>query len=1305
MMTSSSEQIDEIVEPMALKCPATLADGRSRTGPRLAVAAFILPLAFLLTTNSLFAQERYFVRAGSRDNQLPITVRNRHDVLPMNRVQVAVPRAPTLLTNLRVEPGVIDVLPPRGSQELILHFDVPSGAEPGQQEELSLGLSSETDLSFDPQVTVTIAITDRSVVEVCALTEATPLEVEDADAGDFCDADIERVLHYDRRALFLTPSRHVPAEGPGGFAYRVLDPDGDVLWRGQFANEQQSPRLSIARAKEGSPGKFVTLLSPRFFDIRRDTPPQTTGPQNYRVESSSIKMEPTGVLGQGELRPVPVGDWEEEGSFELWDARLYFQGFVAEEIREKPLPLGFENGTLSVSDPLVAGTKVTLDLLAEWAGGGAGRRTAARLQLQFPEALNPGYTEMGALQVDFRHSESGKGPNYYPIYFVAGANLLVPINEVPPERRLVTGAAIPKAWAAGDRSGVRSERASGNGQFAWPQDREPDLLASLPTEYRGVLHLRRGSPRDQFGSPPRLLPAHLHDQDTIWVIPVFYHLSVETASNYIREPIVRNWGYAVYAPLPGVYDGPSPLGDPGPPRPPARLLSERQLPSVVGMSVQEAQTLLAGREFEIRLSAAGDAPDPALSSTVASQNPGPGSVPAGTAVELSVYGEYVPPLTAVPNVVGQAYAEARQAVEAAGLTLEQPVSAGPAPAQYLSSTVASQNPGPGSVPAGMAVELSVYGEYVPPLTAVPNVVGQAYAEARQAVEAAGLTLEQPVSAGPAPAQYLSSTVASQNPGPGSVPAGMAVELSVYGEYVPPLTAVPNVVGQAYAEARQAVEAAGLTLEQLVSAGPAPAQYLSSTVASQNPGPGSVPAGTAVELSVYGEYVPPLTAVPNVVGQAYAEARQAVEAAGLTLEQPVSAGPAPAQYLSSTVASQNPGPGSVPAGMAVELSVYGEYVPPLTAVPNVVGQAYAEARQAVEAAGLTLEQPVSAGPAPAQYLSSTVASQNPGPGSVPAGTAVELSVYGEYVPPLTAVPNVVGYTLAGAQAALSRLGLEGNVENVAARSPREAGRVTAQFPNAGSRVTSGSIVAISVAGSFVDLVIVPDLRGLSVTNARVQLQRIGLVAEGDSVASENSVVSSHSPPAGARVERSSRVRLDFPAVTRVVPPVPPQPRRRQWRRLQPELASSPPDQRRRGGNVSITSYSVSEEQVSCQFRVWYPENTIRKDVEWQVRFARPPQVIQEGETLEFHLEGSLVSRAGNFAEQWGVHVQVEGMVDGPSETLRLTSALVGQRITATLRFTPDQRTPENFVVRVSGGLLSRRQIGFSVQWRYRQDSGQ
>lgn len=166
-----------------------------------------------------------------------------------------------------------------------------------------------------------------------------------------------------------------------------------------------------------------------------------------------------------------------------------------------------------------------------------------------------------------------------------------------------------------------------------------------------------------------------------------------TQLNNIRYPLAREIQRAANA----AYGGDRfPAPDPNLTR---RVMKD--LPSVVGLSIDEATQTLEKAGFTVRV---GDPVDSTVEKgLVAEQDPGAGSVPGGTTVTLRP-SSGTPPESAIPNVVGSKFGQAKKALEDAGFSVNEDGCNGGA-------TVVAQDPGAGSNAAsGATVTLSCLSE-------------------------------------------------------------------------------------------------------------------------------------------------------------------------------------------------------------------------------------------------------------------------------------------------------------------------------------------------------------------------------------------------------------------------------------------------------------------------------------------------------------------------------------------------------------------------------------------------------------------
>jgi len=335
--------------------------------------------------------------------------------------------------------------------------------------------------------------------------------------------------------------------------------------------------------------------------------------------------------------------------------------------------------------------------------------------------------------------------------------------------------------------------------------------------------------------------------------------------------------------------------------------TQTTVPDVVGLSTTAATERLAQRGYSAVVR--GRVSTQRLG-TVLSQTPPAGrELDRGSTVTIVV--ARGPQTVDVPNVVGLPANEGLARLRSANLKGRS--------VQIDSSQpkdrVVGQTPaGGGQANKGSTVVLRVSKGQT--LVAVPSVRGVTEAAATATLTRLGFRLSVSRIQGTQP----KGIVISQEPAPGTkAPKGSVVGLNV--STGPSLAtggvAVPQVVGLSQAEAVDAIEGAGLKVDSF----PVASQRPRGTVVSQLPAAGTkVPPRSQVRINIsLGPGPRQQTAVPDVTGQAEAEARRALAQAGFTVrtvDQPTSD---PAE--NGIVVKQSPaGGGQAPAGSQITISV-------------------------------------------------------------------------------------------------------------------------------------------------------------------------------------------------------------------------------------------------------------------------------------------------------------------------------------------------------------------------------------------------
>jgi eukaryotic-like serine/threonine-protein kinase len=268
--------------------------------------------------------------------------------------------------------------------------------------------------------------------------------------------------------------------------------------------------------------------------------------------------------------------------------------------------------------------------------------------------------------------------------------------------------------------------------------------------------------------------------------------------------------------------------------------------------------------------------------------------------------------------------------------------------------------------------------------------------------------------------------------------------------------MPNVVGDQQATAVATLRAKGLVVG-------APVKHSSTkatgtVLATTPPATHSVKSGDKVTLTVSSGQGPVKTVkVPNVVGSGLAGAKTRLTRTHLKYTVTFVASTKPA----TTVVKQTPGANAVvDQGTTVKLTV----AAPSSSitVPNVAGYSTTQARGTLSAHTLT--------PGSVSYVCSSsfgkgvVAATTPRAGAkVAKGTTVGISV--STGPCQASVPNVVGSSLSAAKGALTGAGFSNVASNTSTScSPSQNGTVIKQTPGAGTSVSTGQTVTLTVCSA-------------------------------------------------------------------------------------------------------------------------------------------------------------------------------------------------------------------------------------------------
>jgi eukaryotic-like serine/threonine-protein kinase len=203
------------------------------------------------------------------------------------------------------------------------------------------------------------------------------------------------------------------------------------------------------------------------------------------------------------------------------------------------------------------------------------------------------------------------------------------------------------------------------------------------------------------------------------------------------------------------------------------------------------------------------------------------------------------------------------------------------------------------------------------------------------------------------------------------------------------------------------------------------------------------------------------------------------------------------------------------------------------VPSVTGMPAAQAESTLSSAGLKMV--VTQRAASSSASTGTVMSEDPPAGSeARRGSSVKVVVSTGRA--MTTVPSLIGMSLETASSNVASVGLVVGTVVTQNSDAFPANTIASQSPEAGTQLTAGSSVTLIVSAGQARAT-VPDVSGLSQSQATAKLDDAGLVADVTSVYSNlpSGIVVSQGPTAGATVARGSSVAISIsrgPAPVRV-----------------------------------------------------------------------------------------------------------------------------------------------------------------------------
>jgi len=1094
---------------------------------------------------------RFEVKGGEKGQRIRLIV-NRWggplltDEKGTREFRVSVVSKPAFIETMRwLEGPTLRFAADEWNKAAVLEFDAGPGeatAQARQDAEIVLKVEAVDPQTVPPSRVVKLPLLFHRGIqpEGEALVRAFPVKPDAPDrfpmeqAADHCALDATTLNEYDRIVVFFTPKRDLGGDYREEFRYRLKDGAGkgvaDGDWKKLDAGEENP--FAPVPTRPGSPGRLV-VSSPKSLDLYE--------PGVYVLETVRLRIKRTVVaspFGQGQTQEHEEdGQWQEEGRFEVQDGRLHFQGFIAEPVKNQPMPRNDHvgvmrwSGMVSIEKLAVDHAKGTVELEVtdrytpatrrddgtvvpvnkEWSG-----RT--RLALTYPQTIRPGRAgdmpsasvgrmgEKNVAEIGVDWTAEGNAhctPNLLPI---------TPIRQVPPSREPFDR-----------KDGIKLLRS-----IFWPHTIGVDYW--IPTRgHRPVFTMEEIFKSEVFGDPPRTLAWHFRDPAAIWVLPIRLVVSSD----------VKIYAYAVYGPKPGRYDGPQPA------RPPwAGPDSGGDGPIAHGTPNGDAPGPRTPRQPEPGAGTPGS-PDGRTPATPGIERPRPDPAaldPDRDAKVAALIREWIgiaePPENATigANLHYTEWGVKVGTVPGGTITAraKPDAAAGRSPEAYCWSVRKSLDSVnhctlEGYVLArleGRGTQHCVGRYKRQPQARVGDYVDRPADAARSEALLSGLKVAMTLGS-TARSLEKAFTVERQQPPPGrQLDVGSEIRLTVRRKPA----VVPNVLTLSARDARRELTDAGLEVRMSVE-GNAPTAEEVHCVRRQEPTQGTVvKPGTVVRLAIYGPVRTACT-VPNCLRIPLAKAQERVRQAGLR-DKPVVEGAAPTRTEQGMVWKQDPLPDSeVVPGTVVRLYIYGP-VRTARTVPNCLRTPLAKAQERVREAGLK-DKPVVEGAAPTAPQQGMVWKQDPLPDAeVVPGTVVRLYIYGP-VRTARTVPNCLRIPLAKAQERVREAGLAcTRVTERAAPAAPQQGMVWKQDPQPDAQVLPGTVVRLYIYGPVRTARpprTVPNCLRDPLAKAQEKVRQAGLrdapVTQGAApTPPEQGLVWKQDPPPNARVVPGTAVQL-------------------------------------------------------------------------------------------------------------------------------------------------------------------------------------
>ena len=296
------------------------------------------------------------------------------------------------------------------------------------------------------------------------------------------------------------------------------------------------------------------------------------------------------------------------------------------------------------------------------------------------------------------------------------------------------------------------------------------------------------------------------------------------------------------------------------------------------------------------------------------------------------------------------------------------------------------------------------------------------------------------------------------------------------------------------------------------------QQPENTILEQSPGAGSEQEqGSEVSVVVSGQQV---VEVPDVVGESQQEAESLLSEDGFTVNTETEESSADEE---GNVTAQSPS-GGEEADFESEVTITVGEGPSTVDTPDLSGLTVEEAESALAEEDLELGAVEESASSEAEE--GTIFEQSPSPGEeAQSGDAVDVTV--STGPEEVTIPNLYGYNIANAEAALADLGLElGSVEEARTSEVAE-GVIFEQSQTSGASAQPGDEIDVTVS-SGPEQITLPGLVGEQVIDAQRELTDLGFFYTTQGVTSDEpaGTVLSTDPPSGAELDPGTQIAISY-----------------------------------------------------------------------------------------------------------------------------------------------------------------------------------